>query len=171
MAGIISDNLGRASGLVKAASGGGANTPYFRAYQTGTSQNLGTGGAWTKIQMNTETEDSAGAYDNSSNYRLTPQTAGNYFISGAVVTYNSNYTFRWQQLAIYLNAAQYNRTTIDYNNQDCYGAGLTVNAFVEMNGSDDYVELYCRAWANGNTVNIDEASTSSYWSGFLLISS
>jgi len=146
---------------------GESNTPYFRAYQSGTSQNLGTSGDWTKIQMNTETVDSAGAYD-TSNYRFTPQKAGYYFISGAVVTYNGNYTYRWQQIAIFKNGSQYNRSTIDYNNSNCYGAGITVNALVYLNGSTDYVELYCRAYANGNTVGIDEASTSSYWSGFLV---
>ena len=149
------------------ASAGESNTPYFRAYQSGTSQNLGSGGAWTKIQMNTETVDSASAYD-VSNYRFTPQKAGYYFISGAVVTYNGNYTYRWQQAAIYKNGSQYNRSTIDYNNSNCYGAGITVNAFVQLNGSTDYVEFYCRAYANGNTVGIDEDSTSSYWSGFFL---
>jgi len=145
----------------------GANTPYFRAYQSGTSQNLGTAGDWTKIQMNTETVDSASAYD-TSNYRFTPLKAGYYFISGAVVTYNTNYTYRWQQIAVYKNGSQYNRSTIDYNNSNCYGAGITVNALVYLNGSTDYVELYCRAYANGNTVGIDEASNSSYWSGFFL---
>ena len=147
---------------------GETNTPYFRAYQSGTSQNLGSAGDWTKIQMNTETVDSASAYDSTTNYRFTPQKAGYYFISGAVVTYNTNYTYRWQQIAVYKNGSQYNRSTIDYNNSNCYGAGITVNALVNLNGSTDYVELYCRAYANGNTVGIDEASTSSYWSGFFL---
>ena len=150
------------------ASAGESNTPYFRAYQSGTSQNLGSAGDWTKIQMNTETVDSASAYDNATNYRFTPLKTGYYFISGAVVTYNSNYTYRWQQIAVYKNGAEYNRSTIDYNNSNCYGAGITVNALVYLNGSTDYVELYCRAYANGNTVGIDEASTSSYWSGFFL---
>ena len=149
------------------ASAGESNTPYFRAYQSGTSQNLGSAGDWTKIQMNTETVDSASAYD-TTDYRFTPLKAGYYFISGAVVTYNSNYTYRWQQIAVYKNGSQYNRSTIDYNNSNCYGAGITVNALVYLNGSTDYVELYCRAYANGNTVGIDEASTSSYWSGFFL---
>jgi hypothetical protein len=158
--GATLSNLGTASGF-------GTNTPYFRAYQSGTSQNLGSAGDWTKIQMNTETVDSASAYD-TTDYRFTPLKAGYYFISGAVVTYNSNYTYRWQQIAVYKNGSEYNRSTIDYNNSNCYGAGITVNALVYLNGSTDYVELYCRAYANGNTVGIDEASTSSYWSGFFL---
>ena len=61
---------------------GEANAPYFQAYlssnQTGVNDNT-----YTKIQFNTETHDSANAYDNSSNYRFTPQTAGKYFLIGS----------------------------------------------------------------------------------------
>ena len=174
---IVSDGSGNvtigSSGKTITNSGtavgfGGANTPYFRAYGTATSQNLGAGGAWTKIEMDTETVDSSNAYD-TSNYRFTPQQSGYYFISGVVVAYSPNYTMRWQQTAIYKNGSEYNKSTIDYNNSNCYGAGITVNAFVQLNGSTDYVEFYCRAYANGNTVNIDSSTSAKYWSGFKLI--
>ena len=59
-----------------------ANTPAFEAYlsanQTGISANSAT-----KVQFDTEVYDTDSAYDNSTNYRFTPTTAGKYcFVAG-----------------------------------------------------------------------------------------
>ena len=64
-------NSGTANGF------GGANTPMFQANLSG-NQSLNAG-ATTKISFNTETFDTASAY-NTSTYRFTPQTAGKYLI-------------------------------------------------------------------------------------------
>ena len=92
---------------------GESNAPYFQAYlssnQTGVNDNT-----YTKIQFNTETHDSANAYDNSSNYRFTPQTAGKYFC--------------YAQL----------RLTAHNGNSDAKETGLKFY----FNGSSDYLEAY-----------------------------
>ena len=56
---------------------GGVNTPAFEAFST--SQQAVNDNTTTKVECGTEVYDTAGAYDNSSNYRFTPQTAGRYF--------------------------------------------------------------------------------------------
>ncbi len=63
------------SGTVTGA--GGVNTPAFMAYLS-SDQNI-SNGVYTKVQCDTELYDTDNAYDNSSNYRFTPQTAGKYY--------------------------------------------------------------------------------------------
>ncbi len=58
-----------------------ANTPSFHAYRSD-SQSV-SDSTWTKMQVNVELYDSGGMYDNSTNYRFTPTTAGKYFIYGS----------------------------------------------------------------------------------------
>mgnify|MGYP003139004655 CR=1 FL=1 len=58
---------------------GGANTPAFRVYRDSSAQTISTG-TNVKIQFNAETYDTANAFDSTTNYRFTPQTAGKYFI-------------------------------------------------------------------------------------------
>ena len=54
------------------------NTPSFEAYLSA-NQSM-PNATYTKIQFNTETYDSNGTYDNSSNYRFTPALSGKYLI-------------------------------------------------------------------------------------------
>ncbi len=61
---------------------GGANTPYFLAYRNGNTTQ--TNNTDTKTTLNAETFDSASAFDSTTNYRWTPQTAGKYWIFGQV---------------------------------------------------------------------------------------
>ena len=58
---------------------GGVNTPAFEAYQSAIQTGVGDA-VWTKLSMNTEAFDTDSMYDNSSNYRFTPTTAGKYFV-------------------------------------------------------------------------------------------
>ena len=60
------------------ASVGGTNTPAFFATLSADQSISDTTAA--KVQINNEIYDTANAYDNSSNYRFTPQTAGKYII-------------------------------------------------------------------------------------------
>jgi hypothetical protein len=56
--------------------------PSFRAYQS-SAQTLANG-TFTKISFDTEVFDTASCYDNTSNYRFTPNVAGYYYIKGMV---------------------------------------------------------------------------------------
>jgi hypothetical protein len=116
------------------AAGVAGTGPAFSAYkssnQTGISANT-----WTKAQLNVEDFDTASCFDNSTNYRFTPNVAGYYQINGNVSGNNST---AYMGTAIYKNGSLYTRTWSD-NSQ---GMTAMVSAIIYFNGSTDYVELY-----------------------------
>ena len=149
--------LGQSNETVALGSGatatgfGETNTPYFQAYRAG---------SWTKIQINTEVVDSANAYDNSSNYRFTPQTAGKYYIYGQMTTSSSTNMARVMS-AIYLNGSAVSQTNT-YNDDSSSAHTATI---VTLNGSSDYVELYGFLTSGGNT---DLQNRGTFFGGFLI---
>jgi len=133
-----------------------ANTPAFEAYQSSTQSGVGDA-VWTKITMNTETFDSDSAYDNSSNYRFTPQTAGKYFVyvMGGCLS-DTTYKLNVANIAIYKNGSYYRATNHTVNGADRLNeATTTTTAIVDMNGSSDYVEAYARVNVTTGTGSID----------------
>jgi len=114
---------------------GESNVPYFHAYQSGSAQTIGD--AWTKVQINDEVVDSANAYDNSTNYRFTPQTAGKYYVYGQVTSSTSTDMDRCMS-GIYLNGSRVSQTN-SFNGDSSSAHTATI---VSLNGSSDYVELY-----------------------------
>jgi len=146
-------NSGTATGF------GETNTPYFQAYRGSSEQTLGSG-SWTKIQINTEVVDSASAYDNSTNYRFTPQTAGKYYIYGQMTTSSSTDMVRVMS-AIYLNGSAVSQTN-SYNDDSSSAHTATI---VTLNGSSDYVELYGFLTSGGNT---DLQNRGTFFGGFLI---
>jgi hypothetical protein len=130
-----------------------ANTPAFEAY-LGSDQTV-TSGTITKITMNTETFDTASAYDNSSNYRFTPQTAGKYYVYATVRGSAGASTLDLEMTAIYKNGSSYVQNQVDFRNNDASLAGITVVAIVDMNGSSDYLECYGRC-LGGTTIKASQ---------------
>jgi hypothetical protein len=112
---------------------GGVNTPAFEAYRS-SSQSF-SGSAATKIQYDTEVFDTDNCYDNSSNYRFTPTTAGKYFIFASVGS-SSTSDFDDYQIRIHKNGSEYALTRTRHHYQD----NINVQVIVDMNGSSDYVE-------------------------------
>ena len=127
----------------------GQNYPAFEAY-LGSDQTV-TSGTVTKITMNTETFDTDNAYDNSSNYRFTPQTAGKYYVYATVRGSTSASSLDLEMTAIYKNGSTYIENQIDFRNNDASLASITVVAIVDMNGSSDYLECYGRC-LGGTTI-------------------
>jgi hypothetical protein len=125
--------------LINAASQGGV--PAFSAYLSG-NQTITTQ-TFVKITCQTEEFDTASAYDNSTNYRFTPQVAGYYDVSAGVY-FNADTR---GIVAIYKNGSAYKYgnditcTNLRSSNMDC---------LVYLNGSTDYIELY--AWTQGTTI-------------------
>jgi len=119
------------------------NTPAFHVELSGT-QTIGDA-VTTKVQFNTEVYDTNNNYDNSSNYRFTPQTAGKYFcylaIKGGV-----DGVSRLSQFSIEIrkNGAQIAGSGSDFRS-DAYGLGSfgTCTVGVSLNGSSDYLEAFC----------------------------
>ncbi len=96
------DNLNTSTIIGSAAPLITSATPSFFAYLSST-QTL-TNNSRQKINCNTEVYDSAGQYDNSSNYRFTPQTAGKYFVfANSDIASEGQGTLNWNLHEIFKN--------------------------------------------------------------------
>ena len=115
--------------------------PAFEAYLS-SNQTL-SDATTTKVQYDTEVFDTDGCYDNSTNYRFTPQTAGKYLIvSCIVIKVIADGSETMLQIrkngAFNDNAAQ--KDLVGKNN---YNSNLSASTIVELNGSSDYVSIFC----------------------------
>jgi len=126
-------------------------TPAFCASNANTGFSAG---AFSKIAFATEVLDTDGCYDNSSNYRFTPTTAGYYYVSVRVAFNNDSASSREIAL-IYKNGSSIargdNQLTGSYwaNNN----TSKQCDYVVQMNGSSDYLEAYGYTEQNGETKN------------------
>ena len=160
--GTSGDTIAIPSGVTIANSGtatgfGCANTPAFEAYQSAVQSGVGDA-VWTKLTMNTELFDTAGNYDNSSNYRFTPTTAGKYFVYvNAGMFSETNYKLNVANVAIYKNGSIYkiSNTTVNPGSDILNEHNATVVAVVDFNGSSDYVESYARSNVTSGTSTLD----------------
>jgi hypothetical protein len=103
-----------------------------------------TRGATTKIQINSELFDSNNCYDNSTNYRFTPTTAGKYYVyamldgDGA----GTGTTLR-VDLYLYKNGSEIAKSNVHVvDARPVNGIGRSLVVTVDMNGTSDYIELY-----------------------------
>lgn len=109
--------------------------PAFSAYQSG-AQGVASN-TWTKVILQTEEFDTANCFDNSSNYRFTPNVAGYYQLSGGFGCATTSTTV---YLQFYKNGSGYKLTASSGSASLAGGFG---SILVYLNGSTDYVELYC----------------------------
>jgi len=112
------------------------NMPAFSAYQS-TTQSVNSG-TFTKVQLQTEEFDTASAFDSTTNYRFTPQVAGYYQVSG-----NIGWSFITGQsvISIYKNGSRFKDGNFSTGGTD--GTQSVVSALINLNGSTDYIEMYC----------------------------
>ena len=148
---------------------GGANTPAFQAYLSGT-QSISTN-TMTKVEFNTEVFDTAGAYDNSSNYRFTPLTAGKYVVYATVFTGgassgSSSHGGFITNIKKNGSDASYNAFYL-YNNTTGVDGTMNAVSVFDMNGSSDYVE--CFAYSRQNTVAVQPDAAQTYFGAYKLI--
>lgn len=139
---------------------GGVEWPAFSAYRSGT-QNITTA-TWTKVQLNSEDFDTASCFDSTTNYRFTPTVAGYYQINGAVHLSNTTDPILQTRVAIYKNGTSYRYANVNMVYPTYYtinDATLQVSALINMNGSSDYLELYCYEYASGTPQIVDTIST------------
>jgi hypothetical protein len=130
----------------KLASGVAGNGPAFSA--TGTGQSF-SASVWTKIQFTTEQFDTASCYDNTTNYRFTPNVAGYYYVTVSAGHGGSNNIVLG---AIYKNGTYYQYATAPSLNA-AYDPVACVSAIIYLNGSTDYVEGFINSNANLSTQN------------------
>jgi hypothetical protein len=107
----------------------------------------------TKVQVNTEVFDSDSCYDNSTNYRFTPNKAGKYYVyaKGRGDASGTNNVLRvitiiYKNGAELINSPQYGNISNPHNYFTPFVAGV-----VDMNGSSDYVEFYINVLFDSGT--------------------
>jgi hypothetical protein len=119
------------------------NTPAFEA-NLSSDQTSVADNTLTKVQFNSEVFDTDSCYDNSSNYRFTPTTAGKYFVYAYIVggAGGGNADNKDMQVAIYKNGSLvkflHNLTNTGYENE----IDVTIHNTIDMNGSSDYLEIF-----------------------------
>jgi len=148
------------------------NTPSFEARLSGSqSVNHNT---FTKVQAGDEILDTDTAYDNSSNYRFTPQVAGKYFVYGSVRGFaggSDGDAVRIIALGFYKNGSQVR----DYNGFDTHlnemrHMEVTASTIIELNGSTDYLELYGKIHAeNTSNSGVEFNGNQTYFGAYKLI--
>lgn len=164
----ITLNASTASGLVVTPDNSGnivlqyngVATPTFRA--TNTAYQSISGSTTTKVIFPTKTFDTANYFDNTTNYRFTPLTAGYYQIN-SVINGNGNNT-AWARGFIYKNGSVYSGYGVQCSTSSA-GYGIMLSDIVYMNGSTDYIEIYA-FFSNADTLNINIGN--SFFAGCLL---
>jgi hypothetical protein len=114
------------------------NQPAFSAYLAGSNQSI-TSGVTTKVTINTEEFDTASAYDNTTNYRFTPQVAGYYQVNGQMRSAGSAITYA--NIFIYKNGSSWKEGTAFGFTQTAQ-SNCSVSTLMYLNGTTDYIELY-----------------------------
>ena len=144
---------------------GGDNTPAFAA-RLSTGQSI-SNGTETKVTCNTEVFDTDGLYDNSTNYRFTPTTAGKYLIvHGVRGTLSAARWVAWiRRNGATDHAVAETNPNSSGSNPSCLGACI-----IDLDGTDDYVELFCYQ-NSGGSITLGNSSTydNTFFQGFKLI--
>jgi hypothetical protein len=134
-------NSGTATGF------GGTNTPAFEAFSTGI-QSI-TNATYTKMEMATEVFDTDSAYDNATNYRFTPQTAGKYFCYAKGQSDGAAYeNEEFIAMRFHKNNSAVSHTVSEVQtggNSSTDGSTATthtISSSIEFNGTTDYLEVF-----------------------------
>mgnify|MGYP003341675685 CR=1 FL=1 len=117
------------------------NTPAFEVYLS-SSQTI-SHASFTKLQINTEIFDTDSCYDNTTNYRFTPTTAGKYFVyANVMISGSGGNNLEVARIDIYKNGSRTKFSNLNMGNYDMTNFSVTITDVVDMNGSTDYLELY-----------------------------
>jgi len=148
------------------------NAPAFFAHLSA-SQTL-TNNTRNKLQCNTEILDSGGQYDNSSNYRFTPTTAGKYYVfANSDLASQGQGTVNWILNEIFKNGTSSGIRAygyIDFRNNPVNGGNTFAGGVFDMNGSSDYVEFYSYPGLSSGTPSAygDSSTYNTYFGAFKL---
>jgi len=149
------------------------NTPAFHAYIS--SNQAVSNATVTKAQFNTESFDTNNAYDNSTNYRFTPQTSGKYFIYAQIRldSGSNNDNIDYCYIEILKNGSNATSSILDFRtDRDGRKFSVASSIILDMNGSSDYVETV-GAISASYTADLKFTGNSdgslSYFGGFKLI--
>ena len=147
-----------------------ANTPSFFAYLSA-DQAL-SDSTETKIEIDTEIYDTDSDYDNTTNYRFTPTTAGKYVIFGTVSIFQDDGSdLKIAQILWYKNGSKLYETHDNYTSNYLRGTSQSMSVVMDMNGSSDYVEMYAEIQiASGeNNLRVESANRRTVFGAYKLI--
>jgi hypothetical protein len=135
--------------------------PAFSAFRS-SSQSM-TSGVNTKVAFNSELYDTANCYDNTTNYRFTPNVAGYYQINIKVQTDGS------PPSDIFCSISKNGGTEVYRGNRGTSGViSSNVSTIVYLNGSTDYVEGYFYQTATGIAGGAMSGGDQSWFNGSLV---
>jgi hypothetical protein len=134
--------------------------PAFSAYVS--SAQTVASGSDVKITFQSKYFDTATTFDNTTNYRFTPNVAGYYQISSCV-TFTGNLSNE-TILFLYKNGSRFARMC-DLNGST-YGVNGSI--LVYANGSTDYFEIYVKQNTGSNQTTNASGETSPYFTGCLV---
>jgi hypothetical protein len=155
VAGTNTATLPAATGTVMVSG----NQPAFSAY-AGSNSAGQTSNTFVKGALNTETFDTASAFDSTTNYRFQPTVAGYYQINASVYLTAAS-SLNGYQITFYKNGSSY--TSSYYSSTVLPGIVMPASALIYLNGSTDYLELYAYATtvAGSWVINSGAATTMS----------
>ncbi len=117
------------------------NQPAFEAHLS-SSQAL-TDNTLTKVEFDNEIFDTNNAYDNSTNYRFTPQVAGKYFVYGDInADPLGTATLANAAIYIYKNGVGIRDHEVNFNSNFARRFNISIGCVIDMNGSSDYLEIF-----------------------------
>jgi len=132
--------------------------PAFSAYVS-TNQVITTS-TFTKVTFQTKDYDTATAYDNTTNYRFTPQVAGYYKVSSALtIATASTRTI----IFVYKNGSV-TKAIVDIPGSMNTIGGTSPDVF--LNGSTDYIEIY--VYIVGTTPTVSNGSPYTYFQASMI---
>ena len=147
---------------------GGKMTPAFHAYLSA-NQSI-TNATFTKLNANTETFDTDNCYDNSTNYRFTPTSAGKYYVYSGVELALDDYAIYSAGLSIYKNGSAYSFNQIVINTSVLFAHTPFISNVIDMNGSTDYIEIFGYLERHSSTGNRFNTNTKgSYFGAYKII--
>jgi len=146
------------------ASAGGANTPAFMAYPTGTAQTL-PDNAYTKVNYNTEAYDTDDAYDHTTNYRFTvPAGEGGKYLFTYFADLNDGHL---THATSYLRV---NNTSVTSVENDFSGSvhpvwGIPISIVLPLSAAD-YVEFFQYVNTSDGGTTMIQTQPAGYYQGW-----
>jgi len=150
--GVTLSNSGTATGF---------NNPAFEA-SLSANQDI-SDATYTKVEFNTETFDTDGCYDNSTNYRFTPTTAGKYFVYARVqCDAQASANLVQGNAQIYKNGSRVALTQMNFQGNQPENIAANVHNIIDMNGSSDYLEIFGYCDDSSSTPTLRGAADSAW---------
>ncbi len=136
----------------------GQNYPAFEAYLS--ADQAVSDATLTKVQFDSEVLDTDNCYDNTTNYRFTPNVAGKYYVFTTITGFDAGNDLIRSDARIHKNGSNTIQSLIYTNNST--GSNYfspTAVGIIDMNGTTDYLEAFAYVDYVGSSGAIDGAGS------------